>query len=83
MRTKNKKRLSLLFSILTVISSLSQANIMVILLFILSITMTLLLLRNSYILFFFFFYINNLLHGARWQTVVATFVTTYKRRTLA
>ena len=52
MGTKNKKRLSLLFSILTVMSFLSQANIMVILLFILSITMTLLLLRNSYILLY-------------------------------
>ena len=32
--------------------------------------------------FFFFFLINNLLHGAQGQTVVATFVTTYIRRTL-
>ena len=32
--------------------------------------------------FFFFFLINNLLHGARWQTIVATFVTTYKGSTL-
>ena len=30
----------------------------------------------------FFFYINNLLHSARWQTVVATFVTTYRGSTL-
>ena len=28
-----------------------------------------------------FFFINNLLHGTRGQTVVATFVTTYNRRT--
>ena len=32
--------------------------------------------------FFFFYLFNNLLHGARWQTVVATFVTTYKGSTL-
>ena len=30
-------------------------------------------------LFFFFFNFNSLLHGARRQTVVATFVTTYNR----
>ena len=30
---------------------------------------------------FFFFSFNNLLHGTRGQTVVATFVTTYNRRT--
>ena len=33
-------------------------------------------------LLIFFFYINNLLHSARWQTVVATFVTTYRGSTL-
>ena len=30
----------------------------------------------------FFFYINNLLHGACRQTMVATFITTYKRTKL-
>ena len=33
-------------------------------------------------LLIFFFYINNLLHSAWWQTVVATFVTTYRGSTL-
>ena len=37
---------------------------------------------NSYIIWLdiilFFFYINNLLHGVWRQTVVATFVTTYR-----
>ena len=32
--------------------------------------------------FFFFFYVNNLLHGAHRQTMVATFVTTYKKTKL-
>ena len=33
------------------------------------------------VFFFFFFKFNNLLHSMRGQTVVATFVTTYNRRT--
>ena len=37
--------------------------------------------NNGHCYFFFFFFIfNNLLHSARGQTVVATFVTTYIRR---
>ena len=31
---------------------------------------------------YFFFYINNLLHGAYRQTMVSTFITTYKRMKL-
>ena len=33
-------------------------------------------LQQSCVIFFLF---NNLLHGTQWQTVVATFVTTYNR----
>ena len=33
-------------------------------------------------LFFFFFYVNNLLHRAHRQIMVATFVTTYKKTKL-
>ena len=42
-----------------------------------------LVMRNYYYYYYYYYFlINNLLHGTRGQTMLATFITTYIRRTL-